>query len=223
LIGIGYIATNLLLEIRHTGIPFVLIDHEDDLVTSDSVFMSNYDCMRQLTSMVIQSGHRNMRFVGDPRYSRSFHDRWLGFRIALEDAGIPVPNADTDALLKMDNEVAYIVIEQEIKAMVNEGELPSALVCANDFLAYVVIQSLQSQGIQVPDQVSVTGFDRTDEYSGAPLLSTIQVPNERMGRRAVEMLFDRLGDLQKPFEKILINGSFVMRESFRKVEKQTVQ
>jgi LacI family transcriptional regulator len=219
LIGVGYIATNLLLEIRHMRIPVILIDHEDILVPSDTVFMNNYDCMRQLTTLVVQSGHRDMRFVGNPQYSRSFHDRWLGFRIASEVAKLPVPVPEEDVFLQLDDDAAYIIVEQEINLLVKENRLPSVFVCANDFLAYLVVQTLQAQGVQVPDTVSVTGFDQTDEYTEYPLLSTIQVPNEMMGKRAVEMLFSRLGDAQRPFEKTLINGDLIMRESFRKIDK----
>lgn len=218
LIGIGCIATNLLLEIRHTGIPVVLVDHEDVLVPSDTVFMNNYDCMRQFTSLIIQSGHQNMRFVGGPKYSRSFHDRWLGFRIASEEFKLPVGDPDQDVLLQLDEE-AYIPVEAEIARLVAEDRLPSVFVCANDFLAYLVMQTLQKHNIRVPETVSVTGFDRTDEYNASelPALATIQVPNEMMGRRAVDMLFSRLEEPLKPFEKTLINGEFVLRESFRKI------
>lgn len=216
LIGIGDIATNLLLEIRHTGIPFVLIDHEDMLVPSDTVFMNNYDCMRQLTSLIVQSGHHHLRFVGNPKYSRSFHDRWLGYRITAEELKLSLPDWEQDVLLQLEEE-AYILVEKEIKTLIQDNRLPTVFVCANDFLAYLVLQTLQVQEIRVPDDVSVTGFDQTDEYSNEPLLSTIRVPNEMIGRRAVEILCARLEEPQKPFEKTLISGDLIMRDSFRKM------
>lgn len=218
LIGIGCIATNLLLEIRHAGIPFVLIDHEDTLVPSDTVFMNNYDCIRQLTTLVGQSGHREIRFVGSPQYSRSFHDRWLGFRIAMEELKLPVTNPINDVLLQVEED-AYVIVEQEIDLLILQDRLPSVFICANDFLAYLMKKTLSVRGVKVPDAVSVTGFDRTEEYTEAelPLLSTIRVPNEVMGKRAVEMLFARLEEPLKPFEKMLLNGEFIIRQSFRKI------
>lgn len=220
LVGIGYISTQLLLEIRYQGIPFVLVDHEDPLVPSDTVFMNNYDCMRQLTQLVVQSGHRELRFVGSPKYSRSFHDRWLGFRIALEEAGLPVPSPEDDLLLKLEDD-AYLVIDKEVPALLAKNKLPSAFVCANDFLAYLVLKALANNGAEVPAAVSVTGFDHTDEERDPrlPALSTIHVPNARMGRRAVEMLFTRMADPERPFEKALIGGELLLRESFRKEPK----
>lgn len=217
LIGIGYIATQLLLEIRHLGIPFVLVDHEDALIPSDTVFMNNYDAMRQMTSVVLQAGHRDLRFVGSPKYSRSFHDRWLGFRIAMEEAGLGVAAPGDDPLLQLEDD-AYLIIDKEIPRLVAEKKLPDALICANDFFAYLILKSLAANGVKVPEEVAVTGFDHTDEDEGEdlPSLSTIHVPNAIVGRRAVEMLFARLADPDRPFEKTQIHGNLLLRESFRK-------
>lgn len=214
LIGIGYIATQLLLEIRHAGIPFVLVDHEDPLIPSDTVFMNNYDCMRQMASVVVQAGHRDLRFVGNPRYSRSFQDRWIGFKTALEEAGLPVPVPENEPLMQLEED-AYQVVYKVITELATRKKLPSAFVCANDFFAYLVMRALADSGVELPGDVSVTGFDHTDEETDTrlPSLCTIHVPNAFMGRRAVEALFTRLRDPERPYEKTLINGNLVLRDS----------
>jgi LacI family transcriptional regulator len=216
LIGIGYIATPLLLEIRHSSIPFVLIDHEDPLLPSDTLFMNNYDCMRQLTSLIVQSGHREMRFVGNPGYSRSFQDRWLGFRMMLEELQLSVPGPQ-DPLLHVEED-AYLVVEEEIDKLLSRNNLPSVFVCANDFYANLIIRTLVERGIKVPGTVSVTGFDHTKEFldPDLPALCTIDVPNETMGKRAVDMLFNRLNEMESPYEKMLISGSLLIGESLKK-------
>lgn len=217
LIGIGYIATNLLLEIRYLDIPFVLVDHEDALVPSDSVYMNNYDSMRQMTSLVLQKGYHDIRFAGNPEYSRSFHDRWLGFRMVMEEAGLHVPKPEEDPFLQME-EHAYLIVDQEIPKLVSEGKLPSAFICANDFFAYLILKSLVANGVKVPEEVAVTGFDHTDEERDPtlPSLSTIHVPNETLGRRAVEILFHRLANPNRPFEKTMLHGALLLRDSFKK-------
>mgnify|MGYP003813572981 CR=1 FL=1 len=217
LIGIGYIASQVLLDIRHAGIPFVLVDHEDPLVPSDTVFMNNYDSMKQMTSLLLEAGLCDLRFVGSPAYSRSFLDRWLGFRMALEEAGLRAPAREEDPFLQMDED-AYLVVDREIPRLVQQRKLPEAFVCANDFFAYLVLKLLAASGVNVPGDVAVTGFDHTDEEQdpGLPALSTIHVPKETLGRRAVEMLFARLEEPDRSFEKTMIHGSLLLRESFRK-------
>ncbi|KIL38880.1 hypothetical protein SD70_23765 [Gordoniibacillus kamchatkensis] len=211
LIGIGYIPSQLLLEIRKTAIPFVLIDHEDPLIPCDSVFMNNYDCFRKLTTNLIALGHRRMRFIGNPTYSRSFHERWLGFRMVLEENRLSVPSTD-DPLLNLD-ENAQDVIEQTINQLIETNELPQVFVCANDFYAHMTIRLLIMRGVRVPVDVSVTGFDNTQEYRDLPSLSTVEVHNELMGIRAVEVLQKRLKNPDLPYEKTLIYGEVLFRQS----------
>ncbi|MFC4101993.1 LacI family DNA-binding transcriptional regulator [Paenibacillus xanthanilyticus] len=207
LIGIGYIAGSLLGDIRALGIPAVLIDHEDEDVPTDTVFMNNYDCMRQLAKRAVKMGHADMRFVGDPAYSRSFHDRLLGFRIALEEESLPLPSAD-DPLLRLGDDPQG-AIEAELTRMRGRKRWPSLFVCANDSHAELVIRALREQGVRVPEDVSVTGFDHTPGNADLPAISTIEVPNELMGKRAVEVLMSRLCDPSRPCEKLLINGPFI--------------
>lgn len=216
LIGIGYIAGALLGEIRATGIPAVLIDHEDEDVPTDTVFMNNYDCMRQLVKRAARMGHADMRFVGDASYSRSFHDRQLGFRIALEEESLPLPSED-DPLLRLGDD-AHGVIEAELAKLKTRKRWPSLFVCANDSHAQLVIRALREHGLRVPEDVSVTGFDHTPEQADLPAMSTIEVPNELMGKRAVDVLMNRLRDPERPCEKLLINGPFITGETLRSME-----
>lgn len=206
LIGIGFMSTQLLLEIRHLGIPSVLVDHEDPLVPVDTVFMNNFEESRMLTELVLQSGHKRVRFVGNPRYSPSFRDRWLGFRTALEEARVEVPDKDSAPLMQLEEQHPYLMVDRIVDELCVQGGLPSAFVCANDFMGYLILQ------------VAVTGFDHTDEETdpGIPALSTVHVPREGLGKRAVEMLFARLADPERPIEKTLISGGILLRESFRR-------
>jgi len=218
LIGIGFMSTQLLLEIRHLGIPSVLVDHEDPLVPVDTVFMNNFEESRMLTELVLQSGHKRVRFVGNPRYSPSFRDRWLGFRMALEEARVEVPDKETDPLMQLEEQHPHLAVDRVVDELCALGTLPSAFVCANDSMGYLVLKALMRNGVRVPEQVAVTGFDHMDDVTDPdiPALSTVHVPKEGLGRRAVEMLFARLANPERPVEKTLISGGILLRESFRK-------
>ncbi|MEW9700202.1 LacI family DNA-binding transcriptional regulator [Paenibacillus sp. SI8] len=216
LIGIGYIPSQLLLEIRKTAIPFVLIDHEDPLIPCDSVFINNYDCFRKLTVNLVALGHRRMRFVGNPNYSRSFHERWLGFRTVLEENRLVVPEPEDPLLNHEDN--ALEGIEQTIDRLIESKDLPHVFVCANDFYAHAVMRLLIERGIRIPEDVSITGFDNTQEYRDLPSLTTVHVHNELMGVRAVEVLLKRLRSPDLPFEKTLLFSDVIVRQSVGKRE-----
>lgn len=219
LVGVGQISTSLLLEVHRIGLPMVLIDHEDPLIPSDTVFANNVDSMARLTNHLMGTGHTQMHFIGNIGFSRSFRDRWIGFRSALEESGIRLPLED-DANLFLEG-VEEDLFQEDFKSWVNKRKkaktLPTALVCANDSTALSVSDILKEEGFNIPEDISVTGFDNIeDALRGVPPLTTVHVPKEAMGRAAVEKLLSRIHNPSAPLEKILIAADIVHRDSVDK-------
>lgn len=215
LVGVGLISNQLLLEVRNLGIPFVLVDHEDPLIPSDALFMNNYECVRRVTNYLLGHGHRSLQFVGNIRFARSFQDRWLGFRSMLEEHHVPL---DQDPRLLefegLNRSEMTEGLEPVFRDLADRGAMPSAFVCANDSIAICVMTVLMKMGIDVPGQVSVTGFDNIDDAAlSQPTLSTVHVNKEALGHRAVETLLWRIENPDSPKEKILLAGDFLLRQS----------
>lgn len=88
------------------------------------------------------------------------------------------------------------------------------MVCANDETALSVSDILKGEGLNIPGDISVTGFDNIEDASrGVPPLTTVHVPKEAMGRAAVERLLSRINHPSAPLEKILIAADIVHRDS----------
>lgn len=225
LIGIGQISTPLLLEVHRIGLPMVLIDHEDPLIPADTVFAGNVDASARLTSHLIGSGHRKLYFLGNSSFSRSFRDRWVGYRTAMEEHGLPVQDV-TDPLNKLEG-IDGAAYEPELRQWLakrkKQRNLPTALVCANDDVALVALRNLEALGVRVPEDVSLVGFDNIHESGGgtSPELTTVHVPKEPMGRRATLRLLERTQDSKAPLEKILIASELVMRASVAELRTET--
>lgn len=220
LIGVGEIGTSLLLEVHRIGLPMVLVDHEDPLIPTDTVFVNNYDCMKRLTHHLMGIGHRDLVFVGSEKFSRSFYDRWLGFRTALEEQGIAQSDGEEWKLAIESIEGA--AIQSEIAAWAaarkRKKALPTALVCGNDAIAISAIRALGELGVRVPEEVSVSGFDNIEDACRVrPALTTVNVPKEALGRRAVEKLKERLRQAQAPLEKLLLAGEVIYRGSTKEI------
>jgi len=219
LIGVGEISTALLLEVHRIGLPMVLVDHEDPLIPTDTVFVNNYDCMYRLTKHLIGIGHREISFLGGVRYSRSFLDRWTGFRSALEECGHFDPGAHLTELTGFTDFGAQIAAWLQAMKKRKNQPLPTAVVCANDTIALDAIAAFREAGLSVPDELSVTGFDNIeDAYRMRPALTTVHVPKEALGRRAVDKLFERSARSLDPLEKILVAGELLFRDSIMEVK-----
>lgn len=79
-----------------------------------------------------------------------------------------------------------------MRMLASGAGLPTAVVCVNDELAFGLVQVLQLKGVRVPEDISVVSFDGSP-WAGAsmPALTTLCLPHEELGRKAVEVLFDQ--------------------------------
>jgi LacI family transcriptional regulator len=215
IIGVGQISNQLLLEVKSFEIPLVLIDYEDPLIPSDTLFTDNYECIKRVTSYLIELGHKSFQFVGNIRTSRSYFERWMGFRSTLEEHQYKV-NQNQDFLNLESNTKDEFTeeIKQLTKLMIKDKTLPTAFVCANDAIAISTITALKQLGFKVPEDCSVIGFDNIEEsLIIEPSLSTVHVEKEVLGNRAADKLLWRLSNKESPFEKLLLHGELIIRES----------
>lgn len=216
MIGVGQIDSALLLEVHRLGIPMVLVDHEDPLIPTDTVFANNGDCIFRLCNHLIGLGHKRLHFMANIQFSRSFRDRWSGFREALEQNGLNTPEIN-DPMLRLNGVDTGEFVQDFEEWIVNRKksrQLPTALVCANDSIALRVVEVLKRIGIEVPGQITVTGFDNIDDaFRSEPPMTTVHVPKEAMGRRAVRKLIERIENPAQVYEKVLVSAELVHRES----------
>lgn len=218
MIGVGEIASSMLLEVHRLGIPMVLVDHEDALIPTDTVYVNNYDCMYRMTKHLIGLGHRRISFIGNERYSRSFFDRWNGFRQAMEEYNLWDKQ---DHLTELEIMEHY---DEPIQAWLHrrkkQQQLPTALVCANDSIAIDSYRAMRELGIEAQGHISVTGFDNIDDSARhSPTITTVNVPKEWLGSRAVDKLLERIERPKDPLEKLMILGDLVYRQSISAVKE----
>lgn len=95
-----------------------------------------------------------------------------------------------------------------------EKDLPGAFFAANDALAIGALRALQREGVQVPEQVSIIGFnDISVAKYVSPPLSTVKVDTEEMGRAGVDLLIERLEEGRSVSKKVYLQTDLVIRES----------
>jgi LacI family transcriptional regulator len=102
----------------------------------------------------------------------------------------------------------------EIRNLLATKQFFTALVCFNDVAAIGAIRAIRDQGLRVPDDISVIGFDdiKAAAYM-SPALTTIRQPMEEMGRAAAQFIINRLNRTEDFRESILFEPELVIRES----------
>ncbi|MCT2559611.1 LacI family DNA-binding transcriptional regulator [Tsuneonella sp. YG55] len=165
-------------------IPFVRISPGTNHALTSSVFMDDAQAGDDMTTHLVNHGHRRIGFVkGHPSHMAS-EERLYGYRKALDRAGIPFEPA-----LVMDGEFDFESGVRAAAALLGGLEPPTAIFAANDDMAAGVLAEAHSRGIDVPGQLSVAGFDDTTLARTVwPPLTTIHQPMAELARTAAEIL-----------------------------------
>lgn len=135
--------------------------------------------------LIHQHGHRKIAFL-NTCVNRSSDEKIAGIRCALKENGCG-EEAFVEIVAEDNNALAA-----ELLAAVTRKEF-HAFICPNDYLAGGLIRFLMQNGIRVPEEVAVIGFDGSRfDLCMAPSLTTVVQPFEELGRRAAERLLTQL-------------------------------
>ncbi len=174
----------------------VLVDHRDPTGQHDCVVSDGVGGMAEATRYLLGLGHRRIAFLQDAADVPTFRDRLRGFVCAHFEAGL---TADP-ALVLTANEAALPGV---LGPLLRSAERPTALVAANDWQAYSVMQLCRTLGVSIPGDLSLVGFDDIG-FSGQtwPPLTTVHVPKEQIGSLAVSRLQARLRATEGSLESL---------------------
>ena len=197
------------------GLPAIFVDSWAGANTStlkyDLISMENMDSTIALTNQIIRSGGRKLGFVGDLDHCNSFHERWIGFSIALDRAGFPLDRS----LCILDRDGRQYSDPEWLSRKLSEMPvLPDGLVCANDYIALHIMSALKQMGVAIPGRVMVSGFDGTPQSAVVePALSTAQIPGAEIGKLAADILLDRIENPDRPYRTTYVNTVPLLRAS----------
>lgn len=164
--------------------------------------------MELITEHLIGLGHRNIAFIGGVRRIAPLAERMAGFHRALRrhrlKSGAVVPCA------VIDRSSGYTAARE----LLAKGDIPSAIVCYNDVVAFGVMLALDERGLVPGRDVAVVGCDDVDEAGlHRPALTTFTTDPRVVGREAARLLLRRIAHPERPREEIIIPPRLVIRQS----------
>lgn len=170
----------------HQGLPLVMIDDQEKPANIPWVGIDNITSAYEATRHLLELGHRRIAYIQGPQHYYCAIERYHGYVQALRDAGItPDPTLVFQGRFDTPSgrECAAALFTRD------RSTWPSAIFASNDQMAYGVLEVAQEQGIQVPEEVALVGFD--DNILSAhmrPPLTTIRQPFSQIGHKAIELL-----------------------------------
>jgi LacI family repressor for deo operon, udp, cdd, tsx, nupC, and nupG len=176
-----------------------------------SVSIDNVASSRMVTEHFIELGHRRIAFINGPEHIIICRDRRHGYVQALERAGIPID----DQLVREGDysmEGGFRCTEDLLKL----PSPPTSIFAANDTMAVGVVKALQRQGLNIPEDVAVAGFDN-NPYSTVvePNVTTVDQPINEMGAQSVQLLLQWIEKREEPMEsrRVVLQTSLCIRPS----------
>ncbi|HWT82144.1 MAG TPA: LacI family DNA-binding transcriptional regulator [Candidatus Methylomirabilis sp.] len=192
-------------------IPTVAVDREIPDLEIDCVVADNFGGSRAATEHLLALGHRRIGcFVRASSLSNAT-ERVRGYQAAMAEAGLP---ATPDLFVSSGH--GYEDGRKAMAQLLGVGIRPTAVLAYPDTMAIGAIRASLDAGLQVPEQMSVVGFD--DIPSSAfihPPLTTVSMPKWEMGQRAAEVLLTRIGggETGRPSQRLVLPTTLIVRES----------
>lgn len=175
-----------LTDLEATGIPIVVVGAIEGVTDRVGVVdVDNERGLYEIAQHVISLGHRRIGYIGGDLSLDFAVARFRGYQRAVEEAGIVSCGT---ALGDFTSESGYDCAKSLLRH-VDDGM--TAIVCASDLLALGAMQALREYGLDVPKDISVTGFDDIPAASHTnPPLTTVNQPVETLGEAAANLLID---------------------------------
>jgi LacI family transcriptional regulator len=175
-------------RLKDDRFPFVLIGrHPNHLV--NFVDIDNRSAAREAVSHLLAHGYRRIGIVDGPSNMIASIDRYAGYVTALQEAGRS-PDPALTVYSDFTRRGAYRAMQNMLASI---AVPPEAMFVASDTMASGVLQALRDNGLRVPDDVAVMGFDGLDEtLVSQPILSTVHQPIRELGAQGVQALIDLL-------------------------------
>lgn len=188
--------------------PVVVFDRPVADPSLDTVTVQNTGGARRIVEHLILHGHKRIAFMGLSRSLFTINARFLGYRKALQDAGL--------------EEVAFFGCESQedtlraVESMLQGPKAPTAIFTSNTLATRYALTALFTLGVKMPNDLAFVCFDDFDlaEFCSPPL-TVVRQPAQEMGRVAASLLFDRMarGEIPKTGNRIVLPVEIVLRRS----------
>lgn len=197
--------------------PIVVLDSDLLGCPVDTVTIHNCDGIYKAIQYLKQQGHTDIGYLHSSFSIKNFEQRNMAFQFCMNK-------------LKLDyDEKKIFMVEpniegacDDINVLIKNGiKFPKALVADNDLIAIGALKGFLQNGIKVPEDVSLIGFDDIPMTSiFEPAITSVNVSRQKLGDLAVEQLIWRIKNPHSPFRRSSIGTTLMIRDSVKKLDKR---
>ena len=186
-------------------------EHKDRKISTVSI--DDYGAAREMTEHIISQGHERIGFITGSQAHMSSNLRLSGYKDALREAGI-----DVDPELIVQGQYSYRSGLEAAEILLNLRRRPTAIFASNDDMAAATAATAHRYHIEIPDDLTVCGFDDTMLSSVIyPSITTIRQPITDMSHAAIELLEKNIREKRAGLEvetgRVRLDYELIKRQS----------
>ncbi len=202
---------NHIKEIEKAGVPLVFFDRHCENCNASRVVLDFYNGAYQLVEHLVKSDYRRIAHIGGPKHLPGVIQRLEGYKAALRDYNMPLE----------DELIVHGGFGPEDGIMATQRFLslpkrPDAIFAINDEVAMGAMIRLKTEGVKIPDDIAIAGFDndKISEFTD-PALTTVDIRRGEIGKKAIELLLKQIENSpeSKPAVTEIIPIKLIIRES----------
>lgn len=216
ILHVDAVSDGYLVELSAGPVPIVLINRSIPGIAENCVSLDNEYGGYLAARSLLELGHRSLAYISGPRWKKDASERLAGHKRALSEFGVTCRPA-----LIVEGDFQEAGGSRGMTQLLETGMPFSAVVCGNDNMAAGAVDVARENGLSIPDDVSVVGFDNLilARYI-YPKLSTIDYPIVDMGHMAARVVLKTVYDSDGPEITNVFKPKLVSRASVRPVENR---
>lgn len=207
----GTNSSNMLTALREREIPFAVLGNnvigDWNANEFDAVYSDDVQGAYELTSHLIGEGHRDIWFIGDielPWYARCAQ----GYRQSMIEFGLQPRLSEIHS---DDRQLGYLAM----RSIVSRRDPVTAVFAGSDQIASGVYEALRQSGLNIPDDVSVVGFNDSEGALMDPPLTSVREFPEELGKHLAEFVLRRIQSPGREAQNLVIPTRIVLRSSIK--------
>lgn len=198
----------IIKRLNDVGEPFVIMTCKLDIPGINYVIANDYEAGKKVAEYIINLGHKNIAFLKGPDVYSS-NERFTAYKDVMNKKKLEIKDYFITKSV-LDRESAY---EVTLKLLKKHNDI-TAIIGNNDHTTIGAIKAIEKLGLDIPKDISIVGYDDI-EIAGllkVPL-TTVHYPKFKCGIQATERLIKILGNRKSRSKKIVLETSFVERDS----------
>ncbi len=197
------------LELKEKNIPLVLFNRQCDQVVADKVVIDNFKAAYDASEHLLLMGCKQIAYIGGPKILQISNTRLLGFKQALNDAGMSFDEKQT--------EFCNFTKESNLSAarkLLYSPNPPDGILAFSDQIAIAAMVAAKERGLKIPEDLAIIGFNNEPVNELLePSLTSIDQPAFQMGCESAKLIFERINNKNKDITYKVLKSQLVIRNS----------